>query len=207
MSTKSADITKDLVVKFIESALKAADPSLLQDVPLVGTLVKLHDLRKEFKRLLFEENVKTFLYCLNEIPNEEIASYVHKVETDTEFRTKVGRTVLELEKFDDARKAEYSARLFIGYLRGHLDEGPYQSLRFALERLHVPDVSELKDFYDNSQTEPSYRGQRTQNWGALQRLASCGLLTGPSTGLSAPLMYHLSESGKQFVELALDSDH
>jgi len=206
MSAKAIDITKDLVVKFVESALRAENPSLLPHVPMVGTLVKLYDLRNEIKRLLFEENVKTFLHCLDEMPNEEIAGYLDKVETDAEFRAKVGRTILELERLEDTRKAEFSARLFIGHLRGHLDEGSYQSLRFALERLYVPDVTELKDFYDKLKTDPDYRGHAAPNQSALQRLCSCGLLEGPITALGGGLLYYLNESGNQFVELVLNSD-
>ncbi len=202
MSQRAFDAAKDIATKLVETALKVADPTILQDVPLVGTAVKAYDLAKEFKRLHFKQKLKLFINNLDQLSRDEIDSCLEKMNQSNDFKYKVGWTILELERLDDTRKADYSARLFIAYLRAQVDEAAYQALRFALERLYVPDLAELSIFYDKCQTDHRYFG-RENDFNALQRLGACGLLMGPSTGFSAPFVYKLNDIGEQFVEFAL----
>lgn len=205
MSQRLSDIGKDLGIKLLEGALKVADPRLVELVPLGDKIVKVYDLSKEFRRLVFEQKLKEFINNLGQLPPDEINGYIDKMNKSESLKFRVGSTILELDRLDDTRKAEYSAKLFVAYLRSQINEPEYQSLRYALERLYVPDLVELKKFYDKHQSDPNYLGLENSDH-ALQRLTACGLLVGPVTGLGGVPLFHLNDTGKQFVELALQAE-
>src|SRR5262245_36123802 len=70
------------------------DDGLLKDFPVVGTAIKLAGIGKSIRDRLFLAKLHRFLSALPQIKDEEKAKFQEEVQSDKNYRNRVGETIL-----------------------------------------------------------------------------------------------------------------
>ena len=129
-----------------------------------------------------------------DIPEEEKKKFLKKLDANPKFRRKVGETlVLLLDRLDDMEKPELVGKLFKAYMLGRIEFPAFQRLAAAVERAYLPDLFELKGYYDGQSSDDAIA----------QRLASHGLLHFSVEVLigGGKIRYSISGLGELLVEI------
>ncbi len=178
------------------------EEGLLKDIPLLGTMVKVASTIRSISNLLFLKKVHRFLTRLDEISQRERITFAAKLDADGQERARVGENLfLLLERLNDMRKPDMLGKACSAYVRGELSFRQMQVLNAAIDRLDIPYLGDLADFYGGP--SDSYAPETE----ALQHLAYCGLAT-VFFGSGAALRgkrggYQQNEIGKLFVKIIM----
>lgn len=148
-------------------------------------------------------NLRRYIRAFDDVPDDEIAGFVSRLQNNEVYRHRVGASLLELGLLEDDKKASWLGKLTLAYSRGAFNEEKFDVLRYSIRNTYAQDLQELRKFYDAVEADPEYRGHGYENTLALQRLGGAGLLSGPTTSNSGSSLYYLNEYGKLMVENAL----
>ncbi|MGB3665694.1 MAG: hypothetical protein WA963_01920 [Bermanella sp.] len=113
----------ELTAEGAEIALKqAVDSSVLSEVPIVGSIVKLYSIGSSIRDNLYTQKVRQFLVAINEIPEEKQLEFREAVISSSEESEKlVQKILLVIESQSDIEKSDLIANLFLAYLDGVID--------------------------------------------------------------------------------------
>jgi len=93
------------------------DTEILQDIPIIGTAVKLCTIGDTWRDKSFGKKVNTFLTVLDEVPQKEREKFKESIKNNKVESEKLCEKILmSLENITDISKAEIIADLFIAYL-------------------------------------------------------------------------------------------
>lgn len=136
---------QDVAVDASELALDSLlDEGLLKDVPIVGTLVKVVSASSTIADKLFLKKLLTFLFHLQEIPPDERAKIILKIDDSKEYRTKVGEKLLYIvDACEDHETAGLVSRVFKHFLEGKITYGEFLKTASVLQRLSLSDFKWL----------------------------------------------------------------
>jgi len=169
---------------------------LLKDIPIVNTLSAIYSTSVSIRNYLFMKKIIRFLSEITDIAEQERKKFVRQLDKDKEFKRKVGENViLLLERLDDMDKLEIVGKLFKAYILGRIQFTNFQRLASAVERIYLPDLSELKKHYSHESTDDLVS----------QRLAVNGLLSFSVDVMygGGKMSYSINELGKLLVEICL----
>jgi hypothetical protein len=108
----------ELSAEGAEIALKQViDNSVLNNIPVVGSIVKLYNIGASIRDRLFTEKVRQFLIALNEVSEEKRLKFRKAIASDKEESERtVQKIILVLESQSDIEKSEIIANFFVAYL-------------------------------------------------------------------------------------------
>jgi hypothetical protein len=161
----------DALTDVAEASLdQMLDDGLLCDIPVFGTLARLHKTLGVVRDYIFTRKVVRFLARLGQVSFEERRAFLGRLGTREE-RHRLGETlVLLLDRLDDMEKPEILARLFAGYVKNRYDWPTFRSLSLALDRMSLPTLPSLRHFYETDRTGFTIGGDD------LAQLAAAGLV-------------------------------
>lgn len=135
------DVAVDASELAVDSLL---DEGLLKDVPIVGTLVKVVSASSTIADKLFLKKLLTFLFHLQEIPPDERAKIIAKIDESKAYRTKVGEKLLYIvDACADHETAGLVSKVFKHFLQGKIDYGQFLKTASVLQRLNITDFNWL----------------------------------------------------------------
>jgi len=136
--TDAADFTLDAIT----------DSEVLKHIPFVKVVVAIRSVRERAGL----RTTYRFFAKLNDMPQEERAAFVKRLQADDQRARKIGESfAVWLDRLDDEEKAELLAKVFELYARGKIDFD--RSARFAavIDRAHVPYLLHLgRDHFGSS---------------------------------------------------------
>ena len=181
-------------------------------MPLLRTLLRIIRTAGSVRDLLLAKKLGRFLFALQTIPPEERQAFHDSLVTRVERRRVGEALLLLLDRLDDMGKPELVARVFRALIRGQVDRPTFQLMGSAIDRLHIPHLTALIDFYSDQASRPSVT---VADRDVYQALSFAGLVRvearGDQGGLFDPSMagatlsYERNELGKRFVEIITDS--
>jgi len=153
---------------------------------------------------LLLSKLEKFLWAFQDIPIEERQEMLKKLESDNDYKHKVGeQLILLLEKMEDMHKPVLLARAFIAYAKGLIDVVQLQRINFGIVHVFTYNLSALKQYYlmetDNKVSHNPLESS------VLQNLANCGFID-LTAGLGGGIGSKKNELGKLFVEHILQDE-
>jgi hypothetical protein len=171
-----------------------------RDIPAVGTFLAAIRVGGIVRDRMFAKKLFAFLGPLRDVPPDERAAMVSRLEADSDYGRKVGEHLLGLlDRIDDHKKPAMLARIFVGYVRGEIDAVMLHRLTHAIERLPAFEIPALRLMHMRDV-------QRTPHPASIANLVAAGLLnTGMSSAIGGGrLIHHTSVVGDAFIKLELD---
>jgi hypothetical protein len=141
----------ELIAENAEHPLKQAiDMSVLNDVPIVGSIVKLLEIGSSIRDKLYTEKVRKFLEAINEVTDEKRSKFRESVISgDENIERLVQKILLVIESQSDVEKSELIANFFLAYLDGTIDHADF---RRALDVTSSYFLDDLMQFLVGSST-------------------------------------------------------
>jgi len=207
-SITSSSITKistDLIEVGLDSFL---EDGLLKDIPIIGTIVGLAKTGIGIRDKLFAKKILKFLFEIKDIPFGTRIEFIEKIDTDPNYTTKVGETILLIiDKLDDIKKAELIGRLFVYSVNGTIDYMMFLRLSTIIERCFLLDLSKLRLFYNGRQDQlNNFEKDLLYNLGLLKNLGVDNYVITNKDDEKVPrkhIAYEISDYGRLIVELLL----
>lgn len=148
-------IQSDAVEAVAEIAEVTADQlinsTLLQDIPLVGTISKLAKAGQYIQEERFAKKIKKFLLSFQDVKPKEREKFESKLNEDPEYAQEVGeKIIVTLHQLDDLHKAEIVAKMFKAHLRDEITKDVFYRLIRAIEKAFYQDLIDLPNIDQTS---------------------------------------------------------
>jgi hypothetical protein len=115
-----------------------------EDIPILGSLVKLIKVGIGVREYLFLRKLAKFLLALNSIPDADRESFRERVDADPRFRDSVGeKLLLLLERADDLDKPALIGKAFGAFLQRRIDYDQFVRMAAGLDRALMADLRRL----------------------------------------------------------------
>jgi len=191
----------DIAAEAAEIALDSIlDEGLLENVPVFGWLKKICNVVGTVRDRIFLKKVANFLAGTRNIPEDDRALFLEKIEKAPEFSKKVGESlVLLLERQEDFEKALILGKAFSRYVRGHIGYEQFLKLAKSVELAYIGDLRNLAEYYARIQSYDSKQGKPFSDWlddQTSQSLYSSGLIRGEGY---AENTYHPNDVGEELL--------
>jgi len=189
----------DLLTDNADQALnKVLDGSVIEKIPVLGTIAKAVNIGMSIRDQLFENKLERFLTDLSRINLDEIKEFNEQMNNDPELQAKVGKKVLLLlERMDDMEKPSLLAKAFKCYMKSEINFDKFSLIGRAVDRCTVSGLKKLTDFKSPTDKHAEFS----------QELALCGLVNLVSlplvTSPDAHATYRLTNFGEEFIRLLL----
>lgn len=151
----------------------------LQDVPILGSIVKTAKLGIAFRDRAFAKKVLRFLFQLRSIPHAEREAFAEKM-ADADLRERVGeQLILSLDRLDDAEKANLLGLVFRAYVHERISYQEFTRLAAGIDRARFSDLVAIRDGAEVNEESGSM-------------LAGAGLMVGSAMGemVVSRIAYH-----------------
>jgi hypothetical protein len=137
----------DLGVDYAEIAFdNFADAKILEEVPVVKTIVSALKTGVAVKDYFFAKKLLTFLreFHSNKIPADRLTEFQKKLASDQKFKQKTLEYILILnDRFLEIEKSKILANLFSSHIEGKTDWIYFQELSSCLDRIFPRTISIL----------------------------------------------------------------
>jgi len=174
------------------------DEGVLNDIPLLGSLVKIYKSGKNVKEYLFAKKVEAFLDNLSDFTSDEVEKFNSEIDSDPEYKSRVAEHItLILDRLDDIEKSELLAKAFSSFINGTIDFDKFRRIARAIERCIIDDLNTVHNFEraNDAHNDITYD------------LAACGLISLVQLpliqGPEAHPTYKITEFGELFVDVVL----
>jgi hypothetical protein len=139
------DITAEGLDILLDSAL---EEGLVQDIPIVGWLVKTYDLMHTVRDRIFLRKILRFLRGTQATTAEERHAFAERMEADPAYQRQVGESLfLLLDRHETVDKSELLGRVFAALIRQEISEEAFQRYAFIIDRLFLQDLLHLERHY------------------------------------------------------------
>jgi len=171
---------------------------LIEDVPIIGTLVKLKNVGVGIREYLFTKKLLGFLKSINNVSQEDCDSFADEMDNDIDKKKKVGESLLLLiERMDEVDKAELLGNAFHSYLSSIIDYETFFRIGRAIDRCMVSDLRFVHNYERATDAFPE----------SAFDLASCGLIEMVSMPTirtdDSRNLYKLTDFGELFIRCVL----
>ncbi len=167
-SSSLAEVRTDLSEAILDQAF---EDGILKDIPVFGSIAKLHKTFGSVRDLIFTKKVAHFLLALSKVPEPKRVEFLRSVAARGEDR-KVGETLLVLvERLDHYDRAELLAKVFAAFVNERLSMDEFRRLARVVEQLPPGSMGSLRAFYS-----PCHQGIETGGE-FLTQFAGLGLVT------------------------------
>ena len=180
----------ELTAEGAEIALKqAVDNSVLSEVPIVGSIVKLYAIGSSVRDRLYTEKVRQFLVAMNEVPEEKRLQFRETVISGQEKSERlVQKILLVIESQSDVEKSELIANFFVAYLDGVMDDADF---RRALDVTAAYFLDDLMQFLKGD----GFHGFMREKYEDLEREGLSSLVGSPLIGFDKTTSDELRRDG------------
>jgi hypothetical protein len=180
----------ELLLDGAEVAFKqTVENSLLKDVPIVGSLVKIYEIGASIRDHLYTAKVSKFLLCLDEVPEEDRARLRKSIRYgDGETERLAEKILLVIESQSDIEKSEIIANQFLAYLDSQINS---QEFRRALDVTANCFLDDIKQFLEGD----GFHGFLRAKFEDLERWGIAGLINSPLIGLDKTSSAELRRDG------------
>jgi hypothetical protein len=175
------------------------DDGVLQDIPVVGTIVKVFKGAMDIRDRIFIAKVARFLFGLSRVPLKRRQLFKEKMNANNKFRRKLGSTlILLLDRLDDIEKPDFVAFCFIAYLNDAITFETFRRVTSAIDIAFLEDLKGICRQDIDLTTEGSIH---------LANLSRTPLVEFKASGIHGTwndmgsIMYSLSPIGQTFVEI------
>jgi len=141
----SKDKVAELIMDGAEVAFKQTlESSLLKDIPIISSIVKIHEIGASIRDQLYTAKISKFLLCLNEISDTEKERMLELISHDSKEIEKLSeKIILILESQSDIEKSDIIANLFLAYIDNEIESSDF---RRALDITSSIFLDDLKEF-------------------------------------------------------------
>ena len=120
------------------------DEGILKDIPFVGWIAKGLSIGMTISDRILYHKILRFLYALNVIQSEATNKFSERIESDSDYRRKVGEhLLLVLDKMDAFDKANLLAIVFDHLLTRDIEHAQFIDLAHVLDRSSLADLKAL----------------------------------------------------------------
>jgi hypothetical protein len=202
------DITAEGVEILLDSAL---DEGLVQDIPIVGWLVKTYGVVNSIRERIFLQKLLRFLRETQATTAEERKAFAERMEANPDYQRKVGENLfLLLDRHETVDKSELLGRVFAALVRQEISDEEFQRYAFIIDRLFLQDLTHLARHYASIAAFEAARGTAREQgdhvgWEQFldekttQALFGSGLLD--SSGGYVETLYQRNELGEKLIQL------
>lgn len=174
-NSELSDIGTDIAEFGVDAAL---DPGVLESLPVVGVLKKLHNLAKSVQNRLFLRKLLRFLMEFDNVPFEDRQKQILKLLDNQEESKRVGESLLFLiARINHVDKPMMVARAFKAYLQESISPQQFESLTHAIDAVDVSALPTLLEIYEKPINYGKQVSFDADGHGYEQHLAICGLLS------------------------------
>lgn len=132
-------VTVGLAEVFLDNLI---DEGIVNDIPIIGTVVGLGKVTLGIKERLFLKKIIYFISELRSIPPNKRKQMVDKIDSSGAFRTRVGEKLLYiLDSCEDHEKAQIVARLFAAFITQELSYQEFLRSSSIIERTMLEDLN------------------------------------------------------------------
>lgn len=172
------DLTQDYAEMALDTFLQ---PGMLQDVPVVGTALKLGRSILSIKDLIATRNYYVFISEMRKAAQADsmlqkrIEEHLLKVENDPEKRQKeIEWLLLYIERYKEQEKAKYMANIYRAYLNNSVSGINWETATAffeILDRLLLQDIRDLTKVFTEGKSARMF-----SDHSGLLRLSALGLM-------------------------------
>lgn len=172
------DLTQDYAEMALDMFLQ---PGMLQDVPVVGTALKLGRSILSIKDLIAARNYYIFISEMRKAAQvdgslqKRIEEHLSVGESDPEKREKeIEWLLLYIERYKEQEKAKYMANIYRAYLNNSVSGIDWETATTffeILDRLLLQDIRDFKEVFTEGKS-----AQVFSNHSGLLRLSALGLM-------------------------------
>jgi hypothetical protein len=138
-------ITAEGLDILLDSAL---EEGLMQDIPVVGWLVKTYGVVHTVRDRIFLRKILRFLRGTQATTLEERHAFAERMEADPAYQRRVGESLfLLLDRHETVDKSELLGRVFAALIRQDISEEAFQRYAFIIDRLFLQDLVHLERHY------------------------------------------------------------
>jgi hypothetical protein len=184
---------------FFHGILKKHD---LGNLPVAGRLFSLAKAILSERELLLIRDLGRFQRAFDDMPEDEKEHFIRRLNNEPDFEEKVARILIDLPLLDDGEKVNWLVNFMRAYTAELIDSYKLDCFRYTLRNSLVQDLKVLIAYVEAKEKDSEYNWVGHIDQLALQRLASAGLLTGPTTAFSS-VLFGVDEYGKSFVKFGI----
>lgn len=216
LSKELINVGFDLSIDYAEVAIDALlQEGLLNEIPLVKTIVAFSKMGIAIKDLHFSRKVLTFLreFHNGSIDGERLESFRRRIEEDFTYRGKVTNHILILlDRIISEYKAKIIAKLFRSYVNSQYDWDTFVDLSISIDSMLIRDFKVIHRLYSEQNIKiEMLAGKNDDKYiylASIESLKTIGFirfeeLTWESIGDELKKTVFLSDFGKRFYELCL----
>lgn len=142
----------------LDQLLSADTIGVLEEVPLVGLVVKTGKVGLGIREQLFLKKIARFLVAIETVPEADREAFRKSIEANPKLTESVGtKLMLLLERADDLEKPSLLGKAFAAYLRRDIDFDQFIRMASGIDRALMPDLTHLAGHKD---------GFTEEEWGA-----------------------------------------
>jgi hypothetical protein len=152
------DYRSDLLANASEMVTELGDATVvsaladapLEELPILGTLLKIFRGYHSLRDMLFEKKLRTFLLAVREISPGERVRFRARIESEPGLKKKTGEHLVSvIERLDEEEKAPVLARMFVAFMEERIDLDDLRRFSHILDRSTLRDLHALREFIRN----------------------------------------------------------
>lgn len=149
----------DIAAEALDLAIDSASEGVFNDIPIVGTGVKLLQTRDKYQEFKFRRNCQALLLACEQVDNEVKRKTLEKLSADPELFDDFSDTLLQIAcESTKPLKVRIVGCLLAEMLRGRLDYETYDELVHIIHGSSIPALKALKKFFDQNEGIPYRSG-------------------------------------------------
>jgi len=195
----------DLVQEYAQRAIDAiSSEDVLKIIPVVKTVAGGAAAIQSVRDEILNRKLESFLEPLAEVPADLRRDMIGRLESDTNYRRKVGEHLIEvLDRLDSHRKPRITGEIFAAFARKQIERVMLERLINAVDRLPAIEFDSVRTFVNTNTNQPERDKIDPES---IQAMVNAGLV---SSGVASPIgagrtTYRANVTCQKFVELNLD---
>lgn len=154
MDTISMSDLPDALRDFGEECIdQFLEEGIVKEIPILKSVGAISKSVGAIKDYLFMKKLVIFLFSMNEMSEEDKRSLMDRLNKDAKSAAYVGEMLIELlSRLDNADKSLMIAKALKAYASGYFDFIQLQRINYAIDRLLMCDLQQLRSFVTATET-------------------------------------------------------
>lgn len=173
--------SKETVAEACDSLVDlATEGQLLNDVPVLGTSIKILDIKDNFAKNRLKRNCIAFMAAASNATSVEADQIRSRILSDREYSAEFADTMLAvLLESEKPIKCELVGKLLVALARQEITAEEFETLSLVIQAAAVPSLTSLPKFFGLSEGKPFKHS--TQSIPQESLLLAAGLATRSGT--------------------------
>ncbi len=122
---------------------------ILREIPVIKSIFNITKIGLNINDKILTKKLLIFLFQIHSIPNEKRVKFIHRLEENKEFNSKVGESLLLIiDKIDDFEKPRIVGNLFRATIEGKITYQAFLYLAFLVNNSFSLHLNKLKSVFD-----------------------------------------------------------